>query len=193
MKPPGEKYQRAIQLFRDNPETLNRIAVHMAEHDQEKGAIYLFQELANASPASRSTMMVNIGNAQLRLGDDRSAANSFREAIETDPENALAYCGLAILRPTTTATKLPNIMRGRASLNPTTRDITRAQERSICSRTITIEPPYFSVAPSIFFQNSRPYSTISPQLSILVTKGNLRSRNWKKRFSLMSDTREPGT
>ncbi|MBR0689904.1 protein kinase [Bradyrhizobium manausense] len=70
----AKEYEQAIRLFRDNPEELNKIAAHMAEHGHEKGAIELFQELAAIAPESRSIMMVNIGNAQLRLGDIESAS-----------------------------------------------------------------------------------------------------------------------
>jgi tetratricopeptide (TPR) repeat protein len=63
----------------------------MAERGHEKRAIELFQELAVIEPESRSILMVNIGNAQLRLGDDRSAGASYRKAIEADPDNAPAY------------------------------------------------------------------------------------------------------
>jgi predicted Zn-dependent protease len=81
-------------LFRENPEVLNTLAAHMAEHAQEKKAIELFQELADSVPDSRSIMMVNIGNAQLQIGDSRAAANSYQQAIETDPTNALAFSRL---------------------------------------------------------------------------------------------------
>jgi tetratricopeptide (TPR) repeat protein len=67
------EYQRGVRLFQENPEALNKIAVHMAEHGHANKAIELFQELADAVPDSRSIMMVNIGNAQLQLGDSRSA------------------------------------------------------------------------------------------------------------------------
>jgi tetratricopeptide (TPR) repeat protein len=93
----GEEYERAVRLFRDNTEELNRIATHMAEHGHERRAIDLFQEIAEAEPESRSIIMVNIGNAQLRLGDGRSAVASYRKAIETDPDNALAYYRLGDL------------------------------------------------------------------------------------------------
>ena len=42
-------------------------------------------------------MMVNIGNARLQLGDSRSAANSYQQAIKADPTNALAYSRLGDL------------------------------------------------------------------------------------------------
>ncbi|WP_038378512.1 serine/threonine-protein kinase [Bradyrhizobium elkanii] len=90
----GKEYERAIRLFRDNAEALNRIAAHMAERGHERRAIELFQELADIVPESKSILMVNIGNAQLRLGDIRSAVAAYRKAIETDPDNALAYCRL---------------------------------------------------------------------------------------------------
>jgi tetratricopeptide (TPR) repeat protein len=91
------EYQCGVRLFKDNPEALNEIAVHMAEHGHAKKAIELFQALADAVPSSRSIMMVNIGNAQLRLGDTRSAANSYQQAIKADPTNALAYSRLGDL------------------------------------------------------------------------------------------------
>lgn len=69
----------------------------MAEHGHAAKAIQLFQALAEAVPESRSIMMVNIGNAQRRLGDSRSAANSYQQAIKTDPTNALAYSRLGDL------------------------------------------------------------------------------------------------
>jgi tetratricopeptide (TPR) repeat protein len=93
----AKEYERAIRIFRDNSEVLNTIAAHMAEHGHEKKAIDLFQELADLEPASRSIMMVNIGNAQLRLGDSQSAVLSYRKAIETEPENALGYYRLGDL------------------------------------------------------------------------------------------------
>lgn len=93
----GEEYDRAIRLFRDNPEALNSIAAHMAEHRHEERAIDLFQEIAETEPGSRSIMMVNIGNAQLRLGDTQSAAKSYQQAIKIDPSNGLAYSRLGDL------------------------------------------------------------------------------------------------
>jgi tetratricopeptide (TPR) repeat protein len=91
------EYQHGIRLFKDNPETLNKIAAHMAEHGHPKKAIELFQAVADAEPDSRSIMLVNIGNAHLRLDDRQSAIDSFQQAIKADPENALAYSRLGDL------------------------------------------------------------------------------------------------
>lgn len=91
------EYQHGVRIFQENPEALNKIAAHMAEHGHARKAIELFQALADAVPKSRSNMMVNIGNAQLQLGDSRSAANSYQQAIKADPTNALAYSRLGDL------------------------------------------------------------------------------------------------
>lgn len=91
------EYQYGVRLFQDNPEALNNIAAHMAEHGHAKKAIELFQALAEVVPNSRSMMMVNIGNAQLQLGDNRAAANSYQQAINADPANALGYSWLGDL------------------------------------------------------------------------------------------------
>lgn len=91
------EYQHGIRLFKDNPEALNKIAAHMAERGHARKAIELFQALADAEPASRSIMLVNIGNAHLRLDERQSAIDSFQRAIKTDPENALAYSRLGDL------------------------------------------------------------------------------------------------
>jgi tetratricopeptide (TPR) repeat protein len=91
------EYQHGVRLFQENPEALNKIAAHMAEHGHATKAIEVFEALADAAPDSRSIMMVNIGNAQLRLGDSRSAANSYQQAIKADPTNALAYSRLGDL------------------------------------------------------------------------------------------------
>jgi tetratricopeptide (TPR) repeat protein len=91
------EYRQAVRLFQDNPETLNKIAAHMAEYGHAKQAIELFQALADSSPESRSIMMVNIGNAQLQLGDSGSAVASYRQAIQIEPTNALAYSRLGDL------------------------------------------------------------------------------------------------
>jgi tetratricopeptide (TPR) repeat protein len=91
------EYQHGVRLFQENPEALNKIAAHMAEHGHAKKAIELFQTLADAVPESRSNMMVNIGNAQLQLGDSQSAANSYQKAVKADPTNALAYSRLGDL------------------------------------------------------------------------------------------------
>ncbi|WP_352746591.1 tetratricopeptide repeat protein [Mesorhizobium sp. M0185] len=88
------EYQHGIRLFKDNPEALNKIAAHMAEHGHAKKAIGLFEAIADAEPGSRSIMLVNIGNAHLRLDDRQSAIESFQQAIKADPENALAYSRL---------------------------------------------------------------------------------------------------
>jgi tetratricopeptide (TPR) repeat protein len=88
------EYQHGVRLFQENPEALNKIAAHMAEHGHANKAIELFHALADAVPDSRSIMMVNIGNAQLQLGDSRSAVNSYQQAIKADPTNALAYSRL---------------------------------------------------------------------------------------------------
>ena len=91
------EYQHGVRLFRENPEALNKIAAHMAENGHAKNAIELFQALAKAEPGSRSIMLVNIGNAQLQLGDGRSAVSSYQLAIKADPSNALAYSRLGDL------------------------------------------------------------------------------------------------
>jgi tetratricopeptide (TPR) repeat protein len=88
------EYQHGIRLFKDNPEALNEIAAHMAEHGHAKKAIELFQSIGDAEPESRSIMLVNIGNAHLRLDDRQSAVASFQQAIKADPDNALAYSRL---------------------------------------------------------------------------------------------------
>jgi tetratricopeptide (TPR) repeat protein len=90
----AEEYKRAVELFRDNPEALHRIAAHMSDGGHEKGAIELFRGLGEAVPESRSIMMVCVGNAQLRSGDAVSAADSYRQALEADPDNALAHSRL---------------------------------------------------------------------------------------------------
>jgi tetratricopeptide (TPR) repeat protein len=91
------QYQHAVRLFQDNPEALNTIAAHMAEHGHAKNAIDLFQALADAEPNSRAIMMINIGNAHLQLGDSPAAAASYRQAIQLEPTNALAYSRLGDL------------------------------------------------------------------------------------------------
>lgn len=85
------EYQHGIRLFKDNPEALNKIAAHMAEHGHARKAIELFQSIADAEPESRSIMLVNVGNAHFRLDDRQSAIGFFQQAIKADPENALAY------------------------------------------------------------------------------------------------------
>jgi tetratricopeptide (TPR) repeat protein len=42
-------------------------------------------------------MMVNIGNAQLKLGNVETAADSYRQAIEADPDDALPHYRLGDL------------------------------------------------------------------------------------------------
>ena len=91
------QYEHGIRLFRENPEALNKIAAHMAEHGHAKKAIELFQALFDATRDAGSMMMVNIGNAHLQLGDRRFAANSYRQAIKADPTNALACSRLGDL------------------------------------------------------------------------------------------------
>lgn len=87
-------YQHGVRLFKDNLEALNKIASHMAEHGHAKKAIELFQAIADSDPDSWSTMLVNIGNAHLRLGDRQSAIDSFQRATKAGPKNALAYSRL---------------------------------------------------------------------------------------------------
>jgi Tfp pilus assembly protein PilF len=85
------QYKRAQFLFQKSPEVLNEIAAHMAEHGHPRGAIEMFMSLAEIEPASRSIMLVNIGNAYMRLGDRAAAVRSFEQAIQVDSKNALAY------------------------------------------------------------------------------------------------------
>jgi tetratricopeptide (TPR) repeat protein len=87
----ADQYKEARWLFRKSPEILNQIAAHMAEHGHEKEAIGVFESLADMDEGSRSTMLVNIGNAYLRLGDTGDAMNSLRDAVKIDSKNALAY------------------------------------------------------------------------------------------------------
>jgi tetratricopeptide (TPR) repeat protein len=63
----------------------------MAENGHAQGGIALFRALADVEEGSRSTMLVNIGNAYLRLGDTGLAVDSYQDAIKIDPKNALAY------------------------------------------------------------------------------------------------------
>lgn len=85
------QYGFAQQLFKGNSEALNKIAAHMSENGHAKKAIELFSDLAEIEPSSRSTLLVNIGNAYLNLNDDASALKSFQDAIKADSTNALAY------------------------------------------------------------------------------------------------------
>ena len=91
------QYEDARLLFQRSPEMLNEIAAHMAEHGHAKKAIAVFQALADVDADSRSILLVNIGNAHLQLGDRASAETSFRQAIELDSKNALAYSRLGDL------------------------------------------------------------------------------------------------
>lgn len=85
------QYEEArLQSHRDS-EALNEIAAHMAEHGHAKKAIGLFFSLAEMIPDSRSTMLVNIGNAHLQLGSRASAVSFFEQAIKANEGNALAY------------------------------------------------------------------------------------------------------
>jgi len=84
-------YVHVQQLFKRNPEDLNQIAAHMAEHGHASKAIEAFSALAEMEPASRSTMLVNTGNAYLRLNKVDSALKSFKDALKVDPNNALAF------------------------------------------------------------------------------------------------------
>jgi tetratricopeptide (TPR) repeat protein len=93
----AKEYNAAVRLFRDDPETLNRIAAHMSEGGHEESAIDLFRSLASICPDAKSMMLVNVGNAQLQLDDEEAAAASFLRAVEADPENALAHCRLGDL------------------------------------------------------------------------------------------------
>ncbi len=70
---------------------LNEIASHMAEHGHGNEAIELFAALAEMEPTSRSNMLVNMGNAYLRLDNVASALKSLQAAIKVDPNNALAF------------------------------------------------------------------------------------------------------
>lgn len=85
------QYVCAQQLFKRNPEVLNEIAVHMAEHGHASKAIEIFSALAEIEPESGSTMLVNIGNAYLRLNNVAFALKSFQDALKGDPNNALAF------------------------------------------------------------------------------------------------------
>lgn len=85
------QYERARFLFQKSPEVLNEIAAHMAEYGHARRAIEMFESLAEMEPASRSIMLVNIGNAYMRLGERASAVSSFEQAIQVDSKSALAY------------------------------------------------------------------------------------------------------
>jgi tetratricopeptide (TPR) repeat protein len=85
------QYVRVQQLFKRNPEALNEIAAHMAEHGHASKAIEIFSDLAEMEPASRSTMLVNMGNAYLRLNNVSFALKSFQDALKVDPNNVLAF------------------------------------------------------------------------------------------------------
>src|SRR6185437_6996117 len=89
-----EEYENALRLFLDNPEALNKIGADMSQHGHAAKAIEVFQALAKSVPVARSMMLVNIGNAQIELGELDAAMNFYKQAIEIDPSNALAYSRL---------------------------------------------------------------------------------------------------
>lgn len=86
-----QHYLLAQALHHGDSEGLNLVATHMAENGHAKEAIKLFRELATMEPDALPAMLVNIGNAQINLGDEDAAAASFREALKADPTYALAY------------------------------------------------------------------------------------------------------
>ena len=91
------QYNTACLLFQNNSEVLNKIAAHMAENGHAKKAIEVFQSLMETDAKSRSTLLVNIGNAYLQLGKRDSAMSSFRQAIKIESGNALAHSRVGAL------------------------------------------------------------------------------------------------
>ena len=85
------QYEVTQAIHQGDPEGLNHVAAHMAEHGHEEAAIRLFHEISGIEPDSLPAMLVNIGNAQINLGDEVAAAASFKEALKKDPTYALAY------------------------------------------------------------------------------------------------------
>jgi tetratricopeptide (TPR) repeat protein len=86
-----QQYLLAQALHHGNSEGLNLVATHMAENGHAEDAIKLFRELATMEPDALPAMLVNIGNAQINLGDEGAAAASFKQALKADPSYALAY------------------------------------------------------------------------------------------------------
>jgi serine/threonine protein kinase len=90
-KTASEQYLLAQAIHQGDPEGLNRVAAHMSEHGHAEEAIRLFREIAAMEQDSLAVILVNIGNAQINLGDEAAAAASFKEALKADPAYALAY------------------------------------------------------------------------------------------------------
>ena len=86
-----QQYLLAQALHHGDSEGLNIVAAHMAENGHAEDAIKLFRELATMEPDAQPAMLVNIGNAQINLGDEGAAAASFKQALEVDSGYALAY------------------------------------------------------------------------------------------------------
>ncbi len=92
------QYNNAFLLFQSNSEVLNKIAAHMVENGHAKKAIEVFQSLMGTDTKTQSTLLVNIGNAYLKLGNRDSAMSSFRQAIKIESGNALAYSRIGDLK-----------------------------------------------------------------------------------------------
>ena len=157
------EYQSCIRLFHDSPEALNTIAAHMAENGHAKMAIALFQALADTAPASRSNILVNVGNAYLKLGAISSAASSYRLAIEADSSNALAHSRLGDLEfDRACYDEATNLFARACSLGPQIPPIIAAQEQPSYSSRTTRKPLRICVGRSSSSLNSHVSTITSP-------------------------------
>ncbi len=82
-------YKNAIQLGYTTPETRYWLGVMLLENERTKEGLQQLEELAESAPTAE--IYVAIGDAYGRLKQIVSAVESYRKAIESKPDLAVAY------------------------------------------------------------------------------------------------------
>ncbi len=91
-----ESFERALRLAPGDPDISNNYGWFLCQSGQAAKSIEYFRVAIN-DPLYKAPglTMVNAGVCLVRSGDDRSAENSFRSALQLDPENPRALFEMA--------------------------------------------------------------------------------------------------
>lgn len=89
-------FRRAYEMAPEDPSAINNLALAYIDDQEWISAVGLLAEAIDAHP-DNSSLRLNLGLAQLGMGNDDGAAQSFEEAIRNDPTNDSGYAVAAAL------------------------------------------------------------------------------------------------
>lgn len=95
----AEAFQRAYELDRDNPQTMNHLALAYIDTEQWIDAVALLKRATEGAPEDPS-IWLNFGVAQTGLGNIEGALQSFQQAIALDAGNRRGIAAAAAVKLT---------------------------------------------------------------------------------------------